>query len=96
MSAKITVITPTARLFSSLMARTDFSSWNRDVLDKFARDAADKLHERNADADRFILLANIALNQDDVAAAKLNIICPDPKNLDELRAALDRLLLEES
>jgi len=96
MNTPRTIEVTRTRSFSSLLIRTDFAAWNRDVLDKFARDAADKLHERNADADRFVLLANIALNQDNAAATKLELICPDPKTLDELRAALDRLLLEES
>jgi protein required for attachment to host cells len=78
-----------------LHARTDFREWSRESVDKFAREAADALHQRNEDAARFVLLANIALNRDDVAAAKLNVICPDPQNLDELRHALDAVLKEE-
>jgi hypothetical protein len=96
MSEERTIQIRRTQPFSALLARTDFSLWRREVLDKFAREAADKLHERNADADRFVLLANIALNRDDTAAAKLTAICPDPKTLDELRQALDRLLLEQN
>ncbi len=77
-----------------VITRTDFTVWDRAVLNKFARDAADKLVERNLDAERFLLLANIALNRDDVAAEKLNVICPDPQSIDELRDALDVLMKE--
>lgn len=77
--------------FEKLMARTDFSSWNRDVLNQFARQAADALHARNEDAERFVQLANMALSRDSAAAEKLIMICPDPRDINELRAALDQL-----
>lgn len=72
-----------------LLARTDFAAWDRDNLDRFAREAASELNKNNMDARRFVFLATIALNQDDVAAEKLHMVCPDPKTLDELRHAID-------
>lgn len=72
-----------------LLARTDFAAWDRNNLDRFAREAADELNKSNMDAKRFVFLATIALSQDDVAAEKLHMVCPDPKTLDELRHAID-------
>jgi protein required for attachment to host cells len=78
-----------------LLARTDFAAWDRNNLDRFAREAADELNKSNMDAKRFVFLATIALNQDDVAAEKLHMVCPDPKTLDELRRAIDTVMLKE-
>lgn len=77
------------------ITRTDFAVWNRDVLNKFARDAADALSARNDDAERFVILANIALNRDEQAAARMAEICPEPKSIDDLRTVLDRIKEEQ-
>lgn len=81
--------------FTAMITRTDFSTWDRGVLNKFARDAADALASRNADAERFVMLANIALNRDEKAAIRMAEICPDPKDIDDLRDVIDRIKAEK-